>query len=195
MKNSAGGNLSSSLRAKRSNLVFRSAIRLLHCVRNDEPARRTGRTPLLRCALLSFALIFLSSTSFAVDPLPFENREEEVRFQKLAAELRCLQCQNQNLADSDSALAKDLRQLVFEQMQSGKSDSDIKVFLIQRYGDFVIYDPPVNAQTAPLWIAPFLGFAVLIGALIYRARRGKTVSANSDNPGDNPNHKPHQEDW
>ncbi len=141
--------------------------------------------------LLVLALTLFTSSSFAVDPLPFENRAEEVRFQKLAAELRCLQCQNQNLADSDSALAKDLRKLVFEQMQSGKTDADIKTFLIARYGDFVIYDPPVNAQTAPLWIAPILGFAVLIGALIYRARRNKTLNIISDKN----THKPHQEDW
>ena len=146
---------------------------------------------MLRHVLLVLALIAFTSTSFAVDPLPFENRAEEVRFQKLAAELRCLQCQNQNLADSDSALAKDLRKLVFEQMQGGKTDADIKSFLIARYGDFVIYDPPVNAQTAPLWIAPLLAFAVLIGALIYRARCSKSTGTG----GNETTHKPHQEDW
>ena len=149
----------------------------------------------LRFALLFIqfflCLTFFASSSWAIDPLPFKNREEEVRFQKLAAELRCLQCQNQNLADSDAGLARDLRNLVFEQMQSGKSDSDIKAFLIQRYGDFVIYDPPVNAETAPLWLSPFFAFAVLIGALLYRAKRSKDTGTGSTYP----EHKPHKEDW
>ena len=83
----------------------------------------------------------------AIDPLPFKDRAEEVRFQNLTRELRCLVCQNQNLADSEAELAVELRRQVFDMMQSGKSDAEIKQYLVARYNDFVLYDPPVKAGT------------------------------------------------
>lgn len=113
-----------------------------------------------------FALAFLLTTAlaWAIDPLPFANEAEEQRFQALARELRCLVCQNQNIADSDAGLAKDLRNEVFEMMRAGKSDEEIKTFLVERYGDFVLYDPPFKATTLVLWVGPILilivGFAV-----------------------------------
>ena len=113
-----------------------------------------------------FALAFLLTTALAqaIDPLPFANEAEEQRFQALARELRCLVCQNQNIADSDAGLAKDLRNEVFEMMRAGKSDEEIKQFLVERYGDFVLYDPPFKATTLVLWIGPILilivGFAI-----------------------------------
>lgn len=113
-----------------------------------------------------FALAFLLTTAlaWAIDPLPFANEAEEQRFQALARELRCLVCQNQNIADSDAGLAKDLRNEVFEMMRAGKSDEEIKQFLVERYGDFVLYDPPFKATTLVLWVGPILilivGFAV-----------------------------------
>jgi cytochrome c-type biogenesis protein CcmH len=97
---------------------------------------------------------------FAIDPLPFADRAEEKRFQKLVAELRCLQCQNQNLADSDAALAKDMRGRVFSLMRDGKSNDEIKQHMIDRFGEFVVYDPPFNAGNAMLWITPFLALGV-----------------------------------
>lgn len=115
---------------------------------------------------IMFALAFLLTTAlaWAIDPLPFANEAEEQRFQALARELRCLVCQNQNIADSDAGLAKDLRNEVFEMMRAGKSDEEIKQFLVERYGDFVLYDPPFKATTLVLWVGPILilivGFAV-----------------------------------
>lgn len=103
----------------------------------------------------------------AIDPLPFANSAEEVRFQNLVRELRCLVCQNQNLADSDAGLAKDLRAEVLELMQSGKDDTEIKRFLTDRYGDFVLYKPPVKPGTWLLWFGPLL--VLVIG--IWLARR------------------------
>ena len=113
-----------------------------------------------------FALAFLRTTPLAqaIDPLPFANEAEEQRFQALARELRCLVCQNQNIADSDAGLAKDLRNEVFEMMRAGKSDDEIRQFLVDRYGDFVLYDPPFKASTLVLWVGPLvvliIGFAV-----------------------------------
>lgn len=113
--------------------------------------------------LLAIGLMLAMSFVHAIDPLPFKSDAEEQRFQNLVRELRCLVCQNQNLADSDAGLAKDLRQEVFEMIQAGKSDDEIKQFLTERYGDFVLYRPPFKATTLVLWIGPIvvliIGFA------------------------------------
>ena len=98
--------------------------------------------------------------------MPFANEAEEQRFQHLARELRCLVCQNQNIADSDAGLARDLRKEVFEMMRAGKSDDEIKRFLTDRYGDFVLYRPPFKATTLVLWVGPIL--ILLIGVAIAR---------------------------
>jgi cytochrome c-type biogenesis protein CcmH len=107
-------------------------------------------------------LTFTSFAAHAIDALPFKDRAEEVRFQNLTRQLRCLVCQNQDLADSDADLAKDLRKQVFEMMQSGKSDDEIKQYLVARYNDFVLYDPPLKPGTWLLWFTPLV--LVLIGA-------------------------------
>jgi cytochrome c-type biogenesis protein CcmH len=118
--------------------------------------------------IISFAVAlsmwFVAQTAFAIDPLPFKDRAEEVRFQNPTRELRCLVCQNQNLADSEAELAGELRRQVFDMMQSGKSDAEIKEYLVARYNDFVLYDPPVKPGTWLLWFAP--GVLVLIGAIV-----------------------------
>jgi cytochrome c-type biogenesis protein CcmH len=122
----------------------------------------------MRRIIVSFAIalsIWLAAqTAFAIDPLPFKDRAEEVRFQNLTRELRCLVCQNQNLADSEAELAGELRRQVFDMMQSGKSDAEIKQYLVARYNDFVLYDPPVKLGTWLLWFTP--GVLVLIGAIV-----------------------------
>ncbi len=116
-----------------------------------------------RIALLLIAML-VSIGAHAIDPLPFTDRAEEVRFQNLTRELRCLVCQNQNLADSEAELAGELRKQVFEMMQAGKSDTEIKDYLVARYNDFVLYDPPVKPGTYLLWFAP--AALVAIGAFI-----------------------------
>ena len=123
-------------------------------------------------------LVLASTPAFAIDPLPFKDRAEDVRFQNLTKQLRCLVCQNQDLADSDADLAKDLRKQVFEMMQSGKSDAEIKQYLVARYNDFVLYDPPVKPGTWLLWFTPFVlvGIGAFVVAAILR-RRGKLLSA------------------
>ena len=115
--------------------------------------------------------LVLSSNAFAIDPLPFKDRAEEVRFQKLTKQLRCLVCQNQDLADSDADLAKDLRKQVFDLMRDGKSDAEIKTYLVSRYNDFVLYDPPLKPGTWLLWVAPGVLVAVGAGVLANILRR------------------------
>ena len=127
--------------------------------------------------------LVLSSNAFAIDPLPFKDRAEEVRFQKLTKQLRCLVCQNQDLADSDADLAKDLRKQVFDMMQSGKSDTEIKEYLVARYNDFVLYDPPLKPGTWLLWFAPFA--FVLVGVFVVaRILRARAQQAGGVRPAD-----------
>jgi cytochrome c-type biogenesis protein CcmH len=121
-----------------------------------------------------------SSIVYAIDPLQFKDREQEVRFQNLTKQLRCLVCQNQDLADSDAGLARDLRKQVFDMMQSGKSDTEIKQYLVARYNDFVLYDPPLKAGTALLWFAP--GVLLLIGAGVLVAVLRKRSRPTADGP-------------
>jgi cytochrome c-type biogenesis protein CcmH len=109
---------------------------------------------------------------FVIFSLP-GNANEEQRIRQLEEKLRCLVCQNQTLADSSAELAGDLRKQVREQVAAGKSDAEIIEFLVQRYGDFVRYDPPFKATTALLWIGPFVlllagGTALL---MVLRRRR------------------------
>jgi cytochrome c-type biogenesis protein CcmH len=88
----------------------------------------------------------------------------EQRVKALAQELRCLVCQNQTIADSNADLAIDLRTQIREQIQAGKTDHQIKDYMVARYGDFVLYKPPVQSNTLLLWIAPFV---LLIGAVAF----------------------------
>lgn len=97
----------------------------------------------------------------------------EARLQKLAEELRCLVCQNESLAGSRAELAVDLRNQIRAQMEAGASDRQIIDYLVQRYGDFILYRPPVKSTTAALWVGPFI---LLVGAgalLVIRLRRRK----------------------
>lgn len=107
--------------------------------------------------------------SNAAAPAPID----EKRFKALAEELRCLVCQNQSLADSQAGLADDLRDEVREQMAGGKSDDEIKDYLVARYGDFVLFRPPLRSSTWALWAGPFALLAGGAGAwwLIQRRQR------------------------
>jgi cytochrome c-type biogenesis protein CcmH len=99
----------------------------------------------------------------------------ESRVVKLTSELRCLVCQNQSLADSHADLAIDLKNQVRNQMKAGKTDADIRAYMVARYGDFVLYDPPFKISTLLLWAGPFVLLLVgLLGLAAYlRSRRGR----------------------
>jgi len=129
-------------------------------------------------SLLTGLLLF-SAIVFAQEPLVFENQQQQDRFDRLTQELRCLVCQNQNLADSDAPLAHDLRREVHKMLQSGQSNEQIKQFLVDRYGDFVLYRPPLQKNTYLLWLAPLILF--LGGALVVRSsikKRSAMLSAD-----------------
>jgi cytochrome c-type biogenesis protein CcmH len=138
-----------------------------------------------RFALLMLLLVTLSAQ--AIDPLPFKDQAEEVRFQNLVRELRCLVCQNQNLADSDATLAKDLRAEVLDLMHAGKNDNEIKQFLTERYGDFVLYKPPVRPGTWLLWFGPLLVLALgafIASRLLRRQRPSDAPAADATQHGE-----------
>jgi len=120
-------------------------------------------------------LIFMMATSgpaAAQEARPLaENQQAEARLKALAVELRCLVCQNQTLADSNAPLAEDLRREVREMIAKDMSDHEIIDFLVERYGDFVLYRPPLRVTTALLWIGPFLLLALGGTALILAVRR------------------------
>jgi cytochrome c-type biogenesis protein CcmH len=106
---------------------------------------------LLLCLLSSFAMAQVQE-----EERPSDDPAIEQRLAKLSKELRCLQCQNQTLADSPAGLAADLRREIREQMKAGKSDQEIIAFLTQRYGDFILYRPRVTFTTYLLWFGPFV---------------------------------------
>jgi len=106
--------------------------------------------------LLTVSFSAFSQVTSVQEPLVFANQQQQERFDKLTQELRCLVCQNQNLADSDAPLAHDLRREVHEMVLAGRTDVQIKQFLVTRYGDFVLYRPPVQQNTYLLWLAPLI---------------------------------------
>lgn len=130
--------------------------------------------------LLAVLLLALSASAFAaIGVYEFETAEQEARFKRLSEELRCLVCQNQNLADSNAELALDLRRQVHSMILAGKSDAEIVNFMTERYGDFVLYRPPFNAVTVLLWAGPFV--LLLLGIVVLgRLVRQRAASAASD---------------
>jgi len=95
----------------------------------------------------------------------------EQRVRGVALELRCLVCQNQTLADSNAELAVDLRNVIREQLAQGASERDVRAFMVARYGDFVLYRPPLKASTVALWAGPFVLLAAGLVLLVRRLRR------------------------
>lgn len=98
---------------------------------------------------------------------PFETKQQDVQFHGLLKELRCLVCQNQDLSDSNAELAQDLRMQVYHLVREGKTDGEIMGYLTERYGDFILFRPPVKAVTAVLWFGPVV-FLFLGGWIVWR---------------------------
>ena len=114
-------------------------------------------------------LIFAFLISIAFNARAIENNDNRIR--ALEEKLRCLVCQNQTLADSNADLAGDLRKQVRDQVAAGRTDQEIIDYLVQRYGDFVLYEPPFKATTVLLWVGPFLLLAAAGGFLVVAVRR------------------------
>src|SRR6266568_8128960 len=129
-----------------------------------------------RIALLISLVICLATVALAKEAKPAEDPQIEQRMKALTEQLRCLVCQNETLADSRADLAEDLRKEIREQMKAGKSDREIIAFLTQRYGDFVLYKPPVKSTTYLLWFGPFVLLFAGTGVLYrYLKRRRELI--------------------
>jgi len=126
---------------------------------------------------ITFILIILSYSALAIDIHEFENEEQRLDYQQLTQELRCLVCQNQNIADSDAGLAKDLRNEVAKLIKQGQNQVQITDYMVQRYGEFVTYSPPLSTLTIILWLVPLL---ILLIAVIVLIRSIKKNSIRSD---------------
>ena len=135
----------------------------------------------LLVALLTFAGV---THAQAIEPMPFADHAQELRFQHLTQQLRCPMCQNETLADSNAPIARDLRNQIFQLMQQGKSDDEIKQYLVDRYSDYVLYDPPLKPGTWLLWFGPLLilcgGAGVVLVAIRKRSRAESASSLSAD---------------
>lgn len=116
-------------------------------------------------------LLFSSLVNAEIEYRDFKQPEQEQVYQTLINQLRCLVCQNQTIADSNADLAKDLRRQVYEMLQQGQSEAQIVDFMLQRYGDFVLYKPLVNLKTGLLWFGPVLFMLIGLIAVWLFARR------------------------
>ena len=119
-------------------------------------------------SLITFNLVLILSAISAqaspVDTYEFRDEVTKIRFQELSRELRCPKCQNQNLADSNSPIAADLRKELYELLQQGKADSEVINFMVDRYGEFVLYRPRVSSLTYILWFGPIV--LILLGIVV-----------------------------
>src|SRR5690242_410321 len=129
-----------------------------------------------RACLFLLLLLAVANAGIAKEAKPLaEDPELEKRVMALSQELRCLVCQNETLADSRADLAVDLRRQIREQMKAGKSDKEIVAFLTDRYGDFVLYKPPVTPRTYLLWFGPFLFLVAGLAVLYLYVGRRRTL--------------------
>lgn len=139
----------------------------------------------MRALLILVLLVLPATVPAAIEEIyRFDDPAKEDRYHKLIDELRCLVCQNQNLAASNADLAKDLRRKTYEMVRAGKTNEEIVAYMVQRYGDFVLYRPPFKATTAMLWIGPFLLLILGVVILLTIIRRQSRVREPELSSGD-----------
>ncbi|MCX4028959.1 cytochrome c-type biogenesis protein CcmH [Endozoicomonas sp. SM1973] len=127
--------------------------------------------------LLVSTVGWLSVSWAAIDTYPFQTEEQRQRFKQLTDELRCPKCQNQNIADSNAPIAKDLREEIYRQLLAGQSNQAIADFMVARYGEFVLYRPAFSKKTWLLWIGPFILLVVGAGIFYRLIRKGQSSTA------------------
>lgn len=126
---------------------------------------------MMRLLVVSCLMLFSGAVyAVAVDEKPLEDPQQEALARELMKEIRCLVCQNQSIEDSNADLAKDLRQIVRERVALGDTPDNVRAYLVDRYGDWVLLEPPVNPSTYLLWGSPFV-FLLFVGLAVLTARR------------------------
>lgn len=141
--------------------------------------------PALQAWLVALVLLLLVPFAWAIDPEPpLPDPERQALYERLTHEVRCLVCQNQTVADSTAPLAMDLRREIRRMVMAGQSEDSIKNFLLDRYGDFVLYKPRFQASTAVLWLAPalFLMGGLVVLTLVIRRRAVLPSDLDADEP-------------
>lgn len=134
-----------------------------------------------RLLLLVLFVFSVPQLQAAIEAYEFESVQMEADYNKLIDELRCLVCQNQNLSASDADLARDLRRETYQMLQEGKSPQQVVEFMVERYGDFVLYRPQFKSTTYLLWLGPFLLLLSVLYLLIRRLRAAnKPVEVDAD---------------
>jgi cytochrome c-type biogenesis protein CcmH len=135
----------------------------------------------VRVVLLSLFLLFslTSSQASTLAEYTFEDPSQHDDFRAIIEEMRCLVCQNESLAGSNAELAVDLRNEVYDMMKNGQSKDDVINFMVARYGDFVLYSPPLKPSTYPIWFGPLIVFLVG-GIVVFRILRRKNLSQETE---------------
>jgi len=131
---------------------------------------------LFRCLLLASLLLAVGAAQAAIETYEFDDDKLLLRYQVLSAELRCPKCQNQNIAGSNAPIAADLRKQLYQQLQAGRSDAEIIDYMVQRYGEFVLYRPRLDKVTLVLWLAPLILLALAGWILFITLRRDRATS-------------------
>lgn len=116
--------------------------------------------------LLTLFIISLNSVAESKALYIFDSPQQEQRFYQLTNQLRCLVCQNQSIAESNAPLAADLRELIASKVKAGETSKEITDYLVQRYGEFILYKPVLNAKTYVLWLSPFILLILVLGILL-----------------------------
>jgi len=123
--------------------------------------------------LIAFIFSVYALQTQAIDPFEFENSAQESLYKTLTEELRCMVCQNQNLADSDVTLARNLKEQIADFVKQGRSKQEITTFMAERYGDFILYSPPLRKDTILLWAAPAIILLIAFSILFIKIRQTK----------------------
>ena len=138
----------------------------------------------MKLIVLLFSLLISISAQAAIDAYKFDDPKKEKIYHELTDELRCLVCQNQNIAGSNAELAVDMRRKTYEMVRAGQSKQQVANYMADRYGDFVLYKPPFKASTAVLWIGPFVILAASIWLMLRvihnRREDNETTSVSDD---------------
>ena len=127
---------------------------------------------MMRWLATLIASLLIATTAFAIDTTRFDDPDKQAQYQRMTHELRCMQCQNQSIADSPVGLASDLRDEVREMLVAGQSDDDIRNFMVTRYGEFILFRPRFSVRNAWLWLLPavLLALGAIVAVRIVRQR-------------------------
>ena len=130
--------------------------------------------------IFSMLIVNVNGQTFLVDEKTFTDDTNQLRYDTFMEELRCLVCQNQSLADSGAGLAQDLRKKVVAMIEDGSDDQEIKDYMVQRYGEFILYRPRLNYSTVMLWFGPFILLVVAIGIIVRIIRSSQSSHTNQE---------------